>query len=346
MTSRFVRALAGLIAAICTTSPAWADKPLFASDQPIHIAIQAPLQTLFNNRGGKPIIAGTLTDPAGQSLPVSLNLRGITRRSSDICEFPPLRVTFTAPPPATSVFAGQKKLRLVTHCKNSPGFQQYLLLEYSAYKMYNLLTPRSFRARLANVDYRDASGRPIVSRVGFFLEELKDIAKRNGLPETNAPDRFPVPDLNPVDAGRYAMFQHMISNHDWSMHAGPQGKPCCHNAELIGPLAPGSVVVIPYDFDFSGFVGAPYATPPEELSIASVRQRFYRGYCIHNAAAAAAAAQMRATRPQMLAVLVSTPGLDPRTEQKAASFLDQFFTQIGTDAGITSLLGHCLGYRN
>jgi hypothetical protein len=346
MTSRFIAALAAILAAVFVSSPAFADKPLFASDQPIHIVIQAQLQSLFNNRGGKAIIPGTLTDPNGQSLPISLNLRGITRRSSDICDFPPLRVTFTAPAPATSVFTGQKKLRLVTHCKNSAAFQQYVLLEYSAYKMYNLLTPHSFRARLANVDYRDASGRPIVSRTDFFLEELSDIAHRSGLPETHAPDRFPVPDLNPADAGRYAMFQYMISNHDWSMHAGPQGKDCCHNAELIGPLAPGSVVVIPYDFDFSGFVGAPYATPPEELSISSVRQRFYRGYCIHNAGAAAAATQMRAARPQMLAVLASTPGLDPRTQQKAASFLDQFFTQIGTDAGITSLLGRCLGYRN
>jgi hypothetical protein len=344
MTSRFVVAIATAIA-VLASSPAFA-KPLFAADQPIHIAIQAPLQNLIQNRGSKSIITGTLTDPNGQNLPVSLSLRGITRRSSDICDFPPIRVVFTTPPAATSVFAGQKKLKLVTHCKNSPSFQQYLLLEYSAYKMYNLLTPHSFRVRLANIDYRDASGRPIVSRVGYFLEELSEVAHRNGLRETHAPERFPVPDLNPADAGRYAMFEHMISNHDWSMHAGPAGKACCHNAELIGALAPGSVVPIPYDFDFSGFVDTPYATPPEELNISSVRQRFYRGYCVHNAAAAAAAVQMRAARPQMLAVLSSTLGLDPRTQQKAASFLDQFFTQIATDEGVTNLLKHCLGYRD
>ena len=110
-----------------------------------------------------------------------------------------------------------------------------------------------------------------------------------------------------------ALFQHMIGNHDWSMRAGPVGKNCCHNAELIGPLAPGQTIPIPYDFDFSGYVGAPYATPPSELDITDVRQQLYRGYCIHNADVMTAARQMRDARPQILAVLTEVPGLDPKT---------------------------------
>ena len=337
-----------VLCAFALTAPLRAQqpvKPLFAASDAIHVVIQAPLSAITRNREGKDTVAGTLTDPSGQALPISLALRGITRRTSEICDFPPLRVDFTAPPAATSVFAGQKKLKLVTHCRNSPSFQQYVLLEYSAYRMYNLLSPKSFRVRLANIDYRDESGRPIISRVGFFIEDLGDVARRNGLKETRAGERFPVPDLSPPDAGRYALFQHMIANHDWSMHAGPPGEDCCHNARLIGPLASGSVVPIPYDFDFSGFVHTPYATAPDELNITDVRQRFYRGYCIHNAGAAAAAAQMRASRPQLLATLESTPGLEPSTEQKAAAYLDQFFTQIATDEGIGKLLSRCLGYN-
>src|SRR5205085_6478455 len=164
------------------------------------------------NRNAPGPISGVMIDPSGQSLPINLQLRGITRRTAEICDFPPLRVDFTAPPPATSVFAGQKKLKLVTHCRNSPSFQQYVLLEYTAYRMYNLLSPKSFRVRLANIDYRDANGRPTVSRVGFFIEDLGDVGRRNGLKETRAGERFPVPDLSPADAGRYALFQHMISN--------------------------------------------------------------------------------------------------------------------------------------
>jgi hypothetical protein len=210
--------------------------------------------------------------------------------------------------------------------------------------MYNVLTPRSFRVRLANINYQEADGRPIATRVGFFIEPLKDVAKRNGTVQTHAPTLIPVTDLAAADAGRYAMFQHLISNHDWSMRAGPQGSDCCHNAELIGPLGPRTTIPIPYDFDFSGLVSAPYATPPDELHLGSVRERKYRGYCMHNAEALAAARQMREMRPQMIAALTSVPGLDPKTQQQAISYLDGFFANDGSDADVQAkILSRCVG---
>ena len=131
--------------ALALSTPAAAEKPLFASNDKIHLTIQAPLNSLIRNRQNENAISGTLTEPNGQTLPIRLTLRGITRRTEEVCDFPPLRVDFATPPPPTSLFAGQKKLKLVTHCRAAPSFQQYVLLEYSAYQMYNLLTPHSFR---------------------------------------------------------------------------------------------------------------------------------------------------------------------------------------------------------
>jgi hypothetical protein len=336
---RFLGALTLVLAA---PAAAQAPEPLFAANEPIHIRIQAPLSNLARNRNSPGSIAGTLTDPAGQILPVNLQLRGITRRTSEICDFPPLRVDFAAAPPATSLFAHQRRLKLVTHCRNSASFQQYVLLEYAAYRMFNLLSPKSFRVRLANIDYVGTDGRAIAARVGFFIEDLGDVAKRNGVKQSHGPSRIPVEDLNPADAARYALFQHMIANHDWSMRAGPEGDDCCHNAKLIGPLARGTTVPIPYDFDFSGFVNPPYATPPDELHLSSVRERFYRGYCMHNNEVLAAARQFRDARPQLLATINSTPGLDARSQQRAVAFLEPFFADIATDASVSAkLLAHC-----
>jgi hypothetical protein len=341
-----MRRIAALVIAcsLALSAPVAADqpKPLFAGSDPIHITLQGPFAGLIRNRSASPV-QGTLTDPTGQALPVALSARGITRRSTDVCEFPPIKVQFTAPPPASSPFAGQKSLKLVTHCRNNPSFQQYVLLEYSAYRMLNVLTPHSFRVRLANIDYRDSDGHPIVSRLGYFLEALSDVAKRNGAKETHAPERIPATSLSSPDAARYALFQHMIANHDWSMRAGPVGKDCCHNAELIGALGEGTAIPIPYDFDFSGYVNAPYATAPDQLQISSVRQRVYRGYCINNSDVLAVARQMRDARPQMLAALGSTPGLDPATQARAISFLDGFFADIASDDAVNSkLLKRCV----
>ena len=321
---------------------AMAPKPLFASDETIHISIRGPMTTLARNRSSDPRPA-TLTIGA-ETLPVSLSVRGITRRTVETCDFPPLRVEFTRPPSPTSPFAGQKKLKLVTHCRRNEGFQQYLLLEYAAYRMYQQLSPLSFRVRLADVQYRQEDGRPYVERLAFFLEDTGDVARRNGLKELHAPERIPVASLSPRDAARYALFQHMIGNHDWAMVAGPRGDDCCHNAKLIGAagVAPGAVVPVPYDFDFSGLVDAPYATPPDALHLSDVRQRVYRGYCAHKGDAAAVAAQMRTLRPQLLAALTSTPGLEPRTVAKAEGYLDGFFMAVGSDSAVAALLKHCL----
>jgi hypothetical protein len=329
---------------IAAAASAKGEDPLFASSDPIQLTIKAPLSYLAHNRNAPGPVSGVMTDPAGQNLPINLSLRGITRRTAEICDFPPLRVDFTAPPPATSVFAGQKRLKLVTHCRNSASFQQYVLLEYAAYLLYNQLTPRSFRVRLATINYLSEDGRPIAQRAGFFIEDLKDVAKRNATSETHAPPRIGLAELSPADAARYAMFQHMIANHDWSMLAGPQGDECCHNAKLIGPRGSGSVIPIPYDFDYSGLVSAPYATPPDQLKINDVKQRFYRGYCSQNAYALAAARQIRTAEPQLLATLSQIPGLDPKTQQRAANYLGGFFADIATDTSTGSkILNRCLG---
>jgi hypothetical protein len=128
----------------------------------------------------------------------------------------------------------------------------------------------------------------------------------------------------------------MIGNHDWSMRAGPLGDNCCHNAELVGVAAAGQVIPVPYDFDFSGFVDTIYALPPSELEISSVRDRYYRGYCAHNASAVGIAAEFRGKRPQMMADLAQVPGIDPKSVSRASAYVDRFFADIATDAAVNS----------
>ena len=335
-------ALAVCLALVAAPAVAGTPKPLFASDDQIHLSIQGPLTTFFRNRSSTPR-PGTLTIGT-ETLPINLSVRGITRRERDVCDFPPLRVEFTRPPPATSLFAGQKKLKLVTHCRTTASFQQYTLLEYTAYRLYQQLTPLGLRARLADINYLDEAGKPTVERVGFFLEDVSDAAKRNDLKEIHGPTMIPLAAINPRDGARYAMFEHLLGNHDWSMRAGPAGSECCHNAKLIGAagLATGTVVPVPYDFDFSGFVDPPYATPPAELQIDDVRQRKFRGYCAHNSDLAVVAAQMRAARPQLLATVAATPGLDPKTVGRAQAYLDGFFNDVATDASVAALLKRCI----
>jgi hypothetical protein len=327
---RGLRIALGLAVASCAmvATAAPGPKPLFATDDPIDITIQGPISTLVANRQSPPL-AGTLT-AYGVTYPITLGPRGITRLTKDVCEFPPLRVSFTTPPPAGSLFQGQHRLKLFVHCKRSPEFQQKVLLEYSAYRLYNLMTPLSFRGRLANINYLDADGRPYVSRIGFFLEDIDDVARRNGMTTAHMGALVPLQQIDPVSGARLAVFEYMISNYDWSMRAGPKGTECCHNSRLLAGAPGGLLTTVPYDFDFSGLVDAPYAGPPEGVPIDNVRQRNYRGYCVHIPQARALAAQLAPRRAEFTGLFATIPGLDSRNQGRAAAYISGFFDDLAS----------------
>lgn len=345
-----MRGLSIAILLAATAAPAQAPvppTPLFASDQPIQFSLRGQVMAVAGaGEDSNPIRPATLQLAApAETHAVTLAPRGKSRRKDITCDFIPLSVQFSAPPPATSLFAGQRRLKLVTHCRSPAGFQQYNLLEHAAYRMFNVVTPLSFRARLATVDYQNESGRSIIARSGFFIEDFSDVARRNGLGSPRMPDRVAVASLDPAQAARVALFEYMIGNLDWAITAGPSGEGCCHNSRLAtDPRRPGVLLPIPYDFDYSGLVDAPYAVPPEAVGAGgSVRTRVWRGHCRYNAAVIAAAGEYRAKRSQIEAALSDVPGLSDRSRDKALSYLAGFYRDIASDETVRSkLLVKCL----
>ncbi|HEY6457320.1 MAG TPA: hypothetical protein VIY90_18745 [Steroidobacteraceae bacterium] len=322
-------------------------KPLFASDAVLSLTLTGPLDRISRNIAAKPV-PGVLKvgGAAPETLPVNLSVRGITRRREDICTFPPLRVEFTQKPGPSSIFKGQKRLKLVTHCQRSADFQQYLLLEYTAYRLYRALTPDSFNVRLARIDYARNDGRGLTTRLGFFIEDVDDVAKRNGQRRLRGVGRISSSQLDAAAAARYAVFEYMISNLDWAMTAGPAGEDCCHNARLMADKGATGVatglIPVPYDFDYSGLVNAPYAVPPDGILVVNVQVRRYRGFCAHNEDAKAFLAQISARRISLMALLDETPGLTDRTRRDAAAYLGEFFAAAGSPSKVADFMKVCL----
>jgi hypothetical protein len=342
---RFALAL-GLAAASPASAAPSEPTRLFAADEPISIRIQGPISAIAARAATSlaPRPAVLTVSGATETLPIMLSPRGLSRRQRQLCGFPPLRVEFTARPGPSSLFERQRRLKLVTHCRQSADFQQHLLLEFAAYRLYNRITPASFRVRLANIDYVDTNGR-VTNRLGFFVEDLDDMARRSGMRAAQVGESVPVSQLSAREAARFAIFEYMIGNLDWSMRAGPKGERCCHNSKLVWPNAPGAraLVPIPYDFDLSGLVSAPYAFPPEGINVSSVRERRYRGLCAHNREALAVAAEFRLKRSELLAELAGIPGLDESTRRRALAYIDTFFNDVADDQRVaTKLLRTCV----
>ena len=258
---------------------------LFSSEEMLDLTIEAPLKSIFRQRGQESddhdaALRYTGADGAEVALEIGLRTRGKFRLKKSTCEFPPLRVNIRTQQAENTVFAGEDKLKLVTHCEDGRSqYEQYVLQEYLVYRLYNLFSDLSFRVRLARITYIDTEDdRDTLTRYAFFIEDEDRLAARSGWEALAVaqvpPDIYDQDQLNLVE-----IFQYMIGNTDWDgFRKAPDQKACCHNMKVVGDMI-GPVFPIPYDFDFSGIVDTRYATPDPSLSIRRVRERVYRGIC-------------------------------------------------------------------
>ena len=309
---------------------------LFSSEETLELTISAPWSTLKRDKKNQDPYPATLEykDHNGQTVTHKLTVerRGIKRQEA--CSFPPIRLRFEKDEVKGSAFRGETSLKMVTHCKDSERFDQYYLLEMMAYRMYNLITDYSFRVRSLSVNYKDTvKGEVEADRFAFLIEDDSDVAKRNGLKKLEI-DRIGPSRLEKTTVGDFSLFQLMIGNLDWSALKGPDPKECCHNVKLVAPrpLEKGDKIwPVPYDFDATGLVDAPYAEPPDHLGLKSVTQRLYRGYCVHNDALPAAREKQLALESEIMAVLDSDPRLAEREKKSAIRYMEKYFKILKDD---------------
>jgi hypothetical protein len=200
--------------------------------------------------------------------------------------------------------------------------------EFGIYKAFNELTDYSFRVRWLNVTYRDSTGKKDDQVYdAFFIESQREIGERHNR-ETVLENKVRSSSLDPVQASRYALFQYLIANTDWSMLKGPGEEGCCHNGKIF--RAAGTTAgwaVTPYDFDQAGLINTKYALPADGLRIRTVRQRLYRGRCRHNAQLEDTMAWFNDKRADMEPYLVPKE-ISESSQRTAKKFVDAFFDII------------------
>lgn len=333
------RLLAGILGVAVGASAA--SSPLFDDDSVLEVSLAGPFGVLFEDKEETAYRPFTLM-VKGQRHEISIRVRGHSRRR--VCEFPPLKLDFSPAGPEGTVFEGQGKLKLVTHCRNHDRGEQDMLEEYLAYRIFNALARDSFRVRLLRLSYRDSEGRlPDDSspRFGFLIEPSETLAARRGAAAAALPG-MPVYRHDLEQAALVYLFQYLIGNTDWSLVPAEGEQDCCHNMELFE--RDGQVFFVPYDFDLAGMVNARYAFPDRSLSIRRVTQRLYRGYCIDRETLRRAIRAVNERRTAILSLIGSTPGLQPDSVKTAAKYLEAYFERAGeVDRLLDEFERHCLG---
>lgn len=303
--------------------------PLFAEATPLALTIEGPFRTLSRERRERNELEGLVRYQGGDGTEVTLDVQIRTRGNSrmDICTYPPLRLNFRRRQVEGTVFAGQDRIKLVTLCKDTGSYRNYLALEYEIYRIYNALSDISYRVRWADIEYvrTDGRSRTSESMPGFLIEEDTEVAGRTGL-EAWEVERLDLGILEPSTTALLSLFHFMIGNTDWSGTSGQPGDRCCHNGDVLR-TANGQAVLIPYDFDQAGLINAEYAAPADSLPIRSVRQRLYRGYCRFNGALDTAVERFNSTRAEIETMLA-----DARTrgnaKNRAQRYVESFYEII------------------
>ena len=277
-----------------------------------------------------------LNDSVDLEKTIRLKARGIFRKRH--CYLPPIKLNLKKAEIQSGELKGIKKLKLVTCCQYSGAYEQYVLKEYLAYKLYSLLTDYSFRVRLMQIRYVDIGRKKSKGfiRYGFAIENVDVLAERNNAIEIEI-NTLNQSYIDKASMNRVALFQFMIGNTDWSV-------PGLHNLKLIKLkdhliLTP---FVVPYDFDYSGFVNTSYSIPDERLMIDSVRERLFRGICCTCEEYETTIQEFLDKKDRIYQTILEFEYFEDRTRNEVLVYIDEFFRIIESDKLISwNIINSC-----
>jgi hypothetical protein len=259
---------------------------------------------------------------------IRLYARGHFRREN--CLIPPIMLNFHNP--ASPKLNKLGKLKLVIGCGTAGDDEQLILKEYLIYKIYNLLTPKSFRARLLKVNYLDSRSKmKAFSQYAFLIEDDAEMARRNGcIKKEDQQWQTERTDRNTMTM--VAVFEYMISNGDWSV-------PNNHNTKLIFEKENNGALpyVVPYDFDHSGFVNASYALPNELLGTETVTERVYRGFSRNMEELQATFEIYRKQKEAITSLVMGFTPLKEKTRKEIVAYLEEFYKTINDRRKVQSV---------
>jgi hypothetical protein len=250
---------------------------------------------------------------------VKIKPRGKNRLEN--CYFPPIKIAFKSSEP------GQKQafnaLKMVVKCRDLPKYQNYLLKEFLCYKLYNVLTDTCFNVRLVDFTYVD-TGRKKPEQLkmfAFLIEDDKMLANRYNM-KLEKQEKLTQRSISQFQIMRLAMFQFMIGNYDWAV-------PIQQNVRILESREiKRKFFVVPYDFDYSGLVGAEYAIPSELLGIRSVYERIYLGECKPEELFAPIIKLFDLKRDAFYKTILDFEYLDKAQKEQMIRYLEEFYGLI------------------
>lgn len=247
---------------------------------------------------------------------LKVKLRGNFRRM-ECSDIPPLKLNFKKKDLVAAGLAKFDDYKLVTHCVSDKATAKALVLkEFLAYKLYNSLTDNSFRVQLLNITFKDSETGETLQQSGFIIEDTAELRNRLGAEKVEETYSVSSERFHQDQLRQAAIFQYAIGNTDWRLSTG-------RNLKYV--QKDGVIIAIPYDFDFSVFVDAPYATLNTSIGMKNKADRVYLGFeeALPNLTPQIAA--FKAQQPKLLQIIIDFKLLNRKTRKNLQKYLNSYF---------------------
>jgi hypothetical protein len=313
---------------------------LFADDKFIDITLRFDLTSYFKTKPTVDYLKANMTIHLSKTDSISrdIGLRTYGTFRNRYCVFPPIELNLKKAHFGYTDLDKISTLKMIPECINSTENKNYILKEYLAYKLFNVLTDTSLRVRLVTVNFIDTEKkRDPIHQYGFFIEPVETLTARTSsiqIESANLNQKNIVPKI----MDRLAIFNYMIGNYNWSV-------PGLHNVLIIKPVGLDSthLIAIPYDFDWTGLVNAAYAIPTKEMGTDNVRERIFEGICRSKEVYVKDMEQFVDKKDELYRVVNEFPYLDQKEKEDVTGYLDGFFNQLAgnKDMLINTLINSC-----
>ncbi len=297
---------------------------LFSAEEPLYLTLKFDLKALKKTRHQDVYHDAEMTNVVNDDIQLSNSVQvkagGILRR--DICALPPLWLNIAHSGIKADSLQDVNQLEMVVRCKNAAQYEPYVLKEYLAYKIYNIITPLSYRVRLVRLTIIDTGKGNEVTEDWAFLKEPDELMTLRLNSFMIKSDKLSMRQMNPEVINSLSMFQYMIGNTDYSV----TGR---HNLNILTSkeYGPTGFLPVPYDFDYSGLVNADYAVPGEALGTSSVRERYYLGPCRPNQVQKETIQELAQFEDQIMEYLNDFKYLEEKEETDMIGYLSSYFKE-------------------
>ncbi len=292
------------------------------------LLLELDLKELQSRRRDANYLPASLTDEANHCFPLEVRTRGKFRRRR--CEIPPVKLKFSKRVLQAYQLDTLNEIKLALPCAGKSGDEQLLVREYIAYRLYEQLNPGCCaRARLIQLGLKDTGKKRPVKMLAMLVEHEEEISARLNCAIVHnwgvQPDQ-----LDQYHAALMALFEYMIGNTDWEIMAA-------RNVLLLQPSAGEKLKTVPFDFDFSGLVGAPYSSPSSTSGVATVRDRYLMAEGIDPGAMRQARQKVLESKSDLYA-WCKNKYLSSQSSREMTQFLDVFFEAIEDNEEIPAKL--------